>query len=416
MKYLRLGIRMLRASWHSHILTVCQLAAALLVTAVMVSAVRLRFQRYTPFADFFQSPGMLVQYADGGHFGDLRGEFERFCDSDALTKHLSAPAEAIGPYNTGTLWAVSEAEKPYRHYSFDVDFWRRWSPKLQSGRYFDPDSDTLEAVVSANSHCHTGDTLNAVRFLDAYGEEQQTLTVQIVGELDSDEMIPGETSTNTGDFRLYWNRTDEESTGDIYLLFSKEQLCRISADEPITAPTLQWTALIRYTGDVTPEQIKADSQLLTVNGASHLWELSELDVNSRVYLYAELRKLLPIVVMLTVLVAVSAISAAAISTRQRLRDYAVCALTGLPWQRCIRINLMQTAVTAAASVAAAVIAYAVLRLSPLHAQISVSLGKWELLCCGALLVGYLMIAMLMPVLMIRRSSVRQILNERAGAL
>jgi hypothetical protein len=77
---------------------------------------------------------------------------------------------------------------------------------------------------------------------------------------------------------------------------------------------------------------------------------------------------------------------------------------------------MQTAVTAAASVAAAVIAYAVLRLSPLHAQISVSLGKWELLCCGALLVGYLMIAMLMPVLMIRRSSVRQILNERAGAL
>ena len=416
MKYLRLGIRMLRASWHSHILTVCQLAAALLVTAVMVSAVRLRFQRYTPFSDFFRSPGMLVQYADGGHFGDLRGEYERFPDSDALTKHLSAPAEAIGPYNTGTLCAVSEAEEPYRHYSFDADFWRRWSPKLQSGRYFDPESETLEAVISANEHWHTGDTLHAVRYLDAYGKESQALTVQIVGELDSDEMIPGETSENTGDFRLYWNRTDEESTGNIYLLFSKEQLCRLSADEPITAPTLQWTALIRYTGDVTPEQVKADCQLLTVNGASYLWELSELDANSRVYLYAEMRKLLPIVIMLAVLVAISANSAAAISTRQRLRDYAVCALTGLPWQCCIRINLMQTAVTAAASVAAAAIAYAVLRLSPLHAQISVSLGKWELLCCGALLVGYLVIAMLMPVLMIHRSSVRQILSERAGAL
>ena len=417
MKYLRLGMKMLRTSWKTHLLTVLQLAAALLVTAVMVSAAQLRFRRYTPFADYFGRPGMLVLYSEGVHFGDIFGVNERFTDPAQLTAHLSAPAEAIGPYNTGTLGVIPDGgDTQFQHYSYDADYWRRWSPKLQSGRYFDPESDAIEAVVSANDDYRTGDTLRAVRYLDTYGDRVQEVTVQIVGMLDPDEPIPGETGENTGDFRLYWRPSNAEATDTVYLLFSKERLCRLCENEPLTAPTLQWSALIRYTGDVTPEQLSADRQLLTLNGATHMWDMAELNENSRVYLYTEVRKLLPIVVMLMILVAVSAVSAAAITTRQRLRDYAVCALTGLPWNRCIRISLMQTAVTAAAAVMAAAIAYAVMRLSPLHAQISVTLGKWQLLCCGLLLICYFLIAMLMPVLMIRRSSVRQILHERAGAL
>ena len=70
MVWLKMAWTALRRSKLANLLTVLQLAAALLVTAVMVSAVCLRFRKYTPFADYFNGEGFLMNAGVLAEFGE----------------------------------------------------------------------------------------------------------------------------------------------------------------------------------------------------------------------------------------------------------------------------------------------------------------------------------------------------------
>ena len=135
-------------------------------------------------------------------------------------------------------------------------------------------------------------------------------------------------------------------------------------------------------------------------------------MNSRAYLYSEVYKLLPVIVMLMILVMVSSISSTAISTRKRLRDYAVFSLSGLPWSKCIVINLMQSLMTAGGAVLLAAIGGIVLRFTPLRETFYVSFGIWQILICGVLILLYLLVSLLMPWVMLRKNTVREILKTQ----
>ena len=101
----------------------------------------------------------------------------------------------------------------------------------------------------------------------------------------------------------------------------------------------------------------------------------------------------------------SSISSTALSTRRRLHDYAVFALSGLPWRKCIVINLLQSLMTAGAAAAAALICGAVLQHTSLRELFYVKPGGWQLLSCAAVIGIYLLISLWMPHLMLRKNSV-----------
>lgn len=424
MAYLKMALAALKRSKLSNLLTVLQLVAALIVTAVMVSAVCLRFRKYTPFADYFNREGFLMNTAGWAEFGErvAGGELENFGSNEQISKHFSAPVEVMCP-RCVPFWVNVEAKNdpkcnPQLN-AYTDDFLARWTPKLRTGHWLkgDPGGDVIEAVVTCNdSEWQVGDT-GELEWMELHEDgglhTVGTSPIKIVGMLEDGEAIAGMSSVNTQDFRLFWMPFSQDREGNsIYLLFSASQLARLAQTDQFHL-LFGRTMLIRYTEPVTEEQIETDYKMLARQGnAAYLMKMSEVRENSKSYLYTEVYKLLPVVIMLTMLVAVSSISATAISTRKRLHDYAVCSLNGLPWGRCIIINLLQSLLTAILAGILASAGVFVLQYTPLKESFYVTVGIWQILCCGGLILVYLLISLLMPKIMLSRNSVREILKTQ----
>lgn len=421
MVYLKMAWAALKRSKLSNLLTVLQLAAALLVTLVMVSAVCLRFRKYTPFADYFNRQGFLVETMSVAQFGErvTGGEIENFDTNEAISKWFSAPVEVICPRNPWFWVGVPPKNDPQANpqlNAYTEDFLRRWKPILKEGHFLsgDPGGDVIEAVVTYNeTEWQVGDTTEVQWYeMEEDGGLVQvgSTPLKIVGMLEDGEPLAGVGGVNTQDFRLFWRPFSMEREGQVYMLFSEEQLERLTQTDKYHG-LYGRCMLIRYTEPVTEEQIETDYKMLSRRGnAAYIMKMTELRENSKEYLYTEVYKLLPVIIMLTLLVAVSSISATAISTRKRLRDYAVFALSGLPWGRCIVINLLQSLITAAAAGILAAAGAVALQYTPLRESFFVSFGIWQVVGCGALILLYLLISLLMPKIMLSRNSVREILK------
>ena len=61
----------LRRNMALQLLSILQMTAVLLLSAVMISAVCIRYQTYAPFADYFESEGLFCKFSTPAHDGDL---------------------------------------------------------------------------------------------------------------------------------------------------------------------------------------------------------------------------------------------------------------------------------------------------------------------------------------------------------
>lgn len=423
---LRTAWKTLRNSWAMNGVTVLQLSAALLVTAMMVSSICLRYSRYTPFKDFFQGRGSLAQYLLLPYFPTQKlddfGEI-KLVETDAdFSEFLSAPVETLGLH---ALYAHLEpksdelASDSYYNIqlaSMDGELIDRYTPSIAEGRWLtsNADVDMPEAVISYQTDDWQVGDIVTLHFTsnsshDETLEYKKDVDVRIVGMLADGAEIPGRTGEITNDFRDFfapWSREREDRS---IMLLSYPQIEALDA-KPATQQPYYPMILMHYTEPVTEEQCLADQQLMMQNGASVVFNLEDMDTRSRTYLWQEIYNLLPIVVMLMILVAVSSISTTALATRRRLHDYAVYALSGLPWNRCILINAAQSVMTASAAAVMAFVGGAVISRSALKDTFYLHLNGWVLLVSGGVILLYLAVSLLMPYVMLRRNSVREILK------
>lgn len=412
MIYLRMAMKSLKRTRLAQLLTVLQLAAALLVTAVLVSATVLRFSKYAPFREYFNARGILASYGTSAVYAERGADGKintaAFENAEALSEYLSVPADVLAPYQIGAIENI-------QHLAYGNDILSKWNPQLSEGRMLNEQADVLEAIVSWNEdEWHVGDTVTIT--MNRYDEsflkvvESQEVMVHIIGMMNDGEQIPGQTGENTEDFRLFWRAQSAEREEKTIMLFSMEQLERL-APLPLY-PMLSGTLLIRYKEPVTQEQVDADIKNLSRHtlSAGYFRSMEDISANSNSYLYTEMYKLLPVIAMLTFLLMISTISGTALSTRKRLRDYAVFALTGLPWNKCICINLMQSLITAGIAALLAVTGGIILQHTALRELFYIRCGLEEAGCCAALILLYLIISLIMPYLMIHKNSVREILK------
>lgn len=425
MAYLKMAWRALKRSRLANLLTVLQLAAALLVTAVMVSAVGLRFRRYTPFREFFGGQGQYVCYTAGLPFvnsiRDENGNFAPIETAEEFSQHLSAAVETVGVHNIMfgphlEKEAGVDARTTVQQYACDDAIIAAYTPDIAEGRWLRPSQ--REAVISYNDTEHrVGDTIqvSVYYYLDNDSKSNEIAFLRaddfkIVGRMADGAYIPGIIGINTEDFRTWYRPWSSDTEQYPLMLFSYEALKALDDTHKLSMP-YTGAVLMRYPERISQEQLRQDQKQLAI-GAEWVWDLEELDVNSRAYLYSEVYKLLPIIVMLMLLVTVSSISSTAISTRKRLRDYAVFSMSGLPWSRCIVINLVQSLMTAGGAVLLAAAGAVVLRMTALREIFYITLGIRQVLICGALILLYLCISLLMPWAMLRKNSVREILKTQ----
>ena len=417
---LKTALRNLRKNPVMNIICLVQLIAVFMITAVMVSAMSIRYRTYEPVRDILESNGLYCVYSEicgavkpGGATVDIR---DSIFSADELREYMQADsvitiqiASAIpngfnGERTDETLY------KPARPLFYDDEILRRYKPELKKGRWISGDSDELEVVIPEGTYgADIGDTID---FLIVQVADPVQVSMRVVGILeDGTEILGRERPRNeTGDiYRLMYEPYYINIEGDRnpVMLASSSALERLY---PGTQAQMETAFFIYNNGSDTEQWLKNAAQL----SPSMVISLSDMNANSLAYLREQLLQLLPIVVVLMILVIVSAVSVSAISARQRLNDYAKFYILGLRWKQCAMVNFLQALTTGAAALVITALVLLAAGLTPISQSIMIIWNPWLMLSLVGILALYLVFSMIMPLLMIGVTTPKSLLQSESG--
>lgn len=408
----------LRKNVLMNLFTVLQIASVLVISAVMVSSVYLRYQYYAPFKDYFSSNGIFMNWLYYANSDPSRGAFDDMMNNEDFLEEFPE-AESMLSCHSAMMYCSEDTEKTFHVWSYDDELIRRFEPELQDGRWLSitTDKKIVEAVVSENEYgWEVGDTLEMAT---ASFPDDLPFTVKIVGKLKDGAKIPGGYWMLDGgepDFNNFYYPYTYEVEQQPALLFSYTALYHLDSGlhketEKDVSQGVMSSGFLTFPDDYTEEELSAIQQQLNQYGSVVSYPMSEINENSKEYLYAEIKSLLPIIIVLFIMASVGSISSSAMNTRRRLRDYAVYAVCGLPWRKCAVINLMQSVMMAFLSVILAAGAILLAQHTSLGDSFSITWNPWVFISAAGIVLVYLILSMLMPVLIIGRSSPKQVLTR-----
>ncbi|MBQ8515338.1 MAG: hypothetical protein IJ496_08060 [Ruminococcus sp.] len=406
-----------RKNFMMNLFTILQMTAVLVITAVMVSSVCIRYQYYTPFKDYFSSNGIFMDWTFYANSDPSRYAFNDMMNNEDFLEEFPE-AKGMLSCHSAMMYCSEDTEKLFHAWSYDDELIKRFEPELQEGRWLSITTDprTVEVVVSENEYgWEVGDTIELAA---ASFPNDMPFTAKVVGKLREGAKIPGGFFLLEGepDFNNFYYPYTYEIEQQPALLFSYTALYHLDSGlaketERDVSQGVISSAFLTFPDDFTEEELFAAQQKLNQYGNVMSFPMSEINENSKKYLHRELYNLLPIIIVLFILAAVSSVSSSALSTRRRLKDYAIYYITGLQWKHCTLVNLIQSVVISAIS---AVAASAILFAIPYTAYKDTFKIIWNpylFAAMGGLVLLYFIISMMMPVIIIGRSSPKQILTR-----
>ncbi|MCM1299821.1 MAG: hypothetical protein NC203_11885 [Firmicutes bacterium] len=173
-----------------NILIILEMTAAIIVFAVMISSIMIRYTYYEPLKDIFES---------NGYFALLNLRYENkeknnFVHGAELGEYIGNPEKVISISDVSVYKESSNGGESYvrsvsRAYSDEAI--KRFPPKLKNGRWLNTSDKVgvIETVISENPFgWKAGDKLQLCFFGDHEGIFH---TVEIVGEIEKGAKILG---------------------------------------------------------------------------------------------------------------------------------------------------------------------------------------------------------------------------------
>lgn len=417
---LKTALRNLRRNPVMNIICLVQLIAVLLITAVMVSAMSVRYRTYEPVRDILESNGFYCAYSEA--HGALKPGGVNMKDTIYSAEELKSYTKADSVIKIRTASALpcgingEEFDKflydPAIPLFYDDELMSRYKPELKSGRWVSENSDELEIVIPEGLYgAKIGDTVNfEVVQLHTFSQ----ITARVVGILkDGAEILGRERSRLEANdtYRLMYEPyyiAVEEGHNPVFLA-SESAMARLYPDVELYMDTVFYL----YDNLTEEDASQALHDVAQLN-SFYTVPLDKMNANSKAYLREQLLQLLPIAVVLLILVIVSAISVSAISARQRLGDYAKFYLLGLRWKQCAAVNFLQSLIVSASALVISAVLLAVAMLTPLSESIMIIINPWLVLSVMTIIALYLVFSMIMPLLMIGTTTPKQLLQEQSG--
>lgn len=402
-----------------NLLIILEMTTAMIVFSVMISSIMIRYTYYEPLKDIFGSNGYFailnLEYENkegnnlvhGAEIGDYIGEPQKI---------ISTSAVFIYEDSSGNKDISRSVCRSYSDEAIE-----RFAPKLKNGRWLNTSdkAEVIEAVITENPFgWNVGDRLQ----LCFYGDHEGIFhTVEIVGKMETGAKVFGINTwlNKEHDFNLCYSSYNYEFEEVPLMLFSSEYLDTVDIPVDVDPPAkiVQQPVgvhLFVYDDSTSQEVIENGQRMLgemAEKGMAYTESFDILDQNSQKYLYIQVYNLLPIIIVILILTFVSSVSSTAISTRERLKDYSIFYICGLRWVQCIWINMIQSAVISVISLAMAFAGMCVIGFTPLNDTVTIIWSGWIFLATIGLAVLYILVSMLMPAIIIRKSSPKEILTR-----
>lgn len=403
MTLLKTALKNLKKNLVMNIICLLQLTAVFLITAVMVSTMCIRYTTYAPLKSFLESKGFYSIYNDM-FFGVIKpgGDFNKDAvfSFDELNEYMNAD-KAVIIRNNPMLYNGETASTLF----YDREIAERYTPALKRGRWLSPDADELEVVITDGMFgLDVGDEAEAEIY--QYHQSPYPVKVRVVGVLEDTSKILYDFHSENGDnsYRcLYRTRNDIQMP---VVLASTDAMRRLYPQ----AHELYIHSVFFMYGDVTDEELKREMSTAGQMNARITLSLDNINQHSLEYLKNELLKLLPIAIILLMLVIISSISVSAIAARRRLRDYAKYYVLGLRWRQCALVNFFQALVTGVVALAIACAGLIAVGAAGLSDMFMIIWNVQLFMSLLGVLAMYLAFSMIMPVLMLRSTTPKALLQ------
>lgn len=404
MTLLKTALKNLRKNLVMNIICLLQLTAVFLITAVMVSTMCIRYRTYTPLKNFLESKGFYSIYFEP-FFGAIKpgGDFnnDAVFSVDELSEYMNADKVVIIRRNP----MVYNGETAGTFF-YDREIAERYTPALERGRWVSPDANELEIVITDGLFgLDVGDEAEAE--ILQYHQIPAQVKVRVVGVLeDTSKILYDFSRGENGDdsYRcLYRTRNDISMP---VVLASTDAMQRLYPQ----AYELYIHSVFFMYDDITDEELKQEMSTAGQMNARITLRLEDINRNSREYLKNELLKQLPVAVILLILVIISSISVSAIAARRRLRDYAKYYVLGLRWRQCALVNLYQALVIGSAALVIACAGLIAVGAAGFSDMFMIIWNAPLFLSLLGVLALYLAFSMIMPVLMLRSTTPKALLQ------
>lgn len=403
---LKTALKNLRKNPVMNLICLIQLTAVFLIAAVMVSATSVRYQTYAPLKYILDKRGISSYYSISW-FGALTP------GGDPNVDAVFSVDELCGYMNADRAVTIREQIMLLPDQSdlavtlfYDNEMIHHWNPDIKRGRWLSADANELEIVITDGAFgLDVGDETELI--IGQYHQEGIPVKVKVVGVLDDDAKILGETGNRlkSGDTYSYLYRPLNDLSNS-YFIASDDVIRELYP----SAFELYTISAFYFYDDVSDEFLSDAMKTAASMNAGVSLSLEEINKNSKEYLRAELMKLLPIVIILLILTTVSSISTSALSARRRLKDYAKYYVLGLQWRQCALVNLLQSLIIGAAALLIACAGLSVIGVISLSETFMIIWNVPMLLTLPGILTIYLAFSMIMPLLMLRSTTPKTLLQ------
>lgn len=419
---------LLKTAWNDfrknsivNIFIILQVAVSLIITAVMISAISVRSQYYTPFRDILTSNGIFIKFSSSPNYDSSQMNIYDYLDNDDILQECPDADHIYACHSMfGSIDSFHNGES-FTLQSYDDEFIKRYQPELTDGRWLtsDIESNQIEIVVSENDYgVKVGDVLS----LTGINYPNSTsFTGKVVGIFQDDSKIIGGGLYDYGNSDMNFNSIyypfNHTIENQIFVLASYSAIQNITNhfvllfDTDYVVQPIISSVILTYPDNVSKEQIEADKEKLLQYGWANAISLDELNQNSIAYLLEKAEIFLPIIIILFILASVSSISSSALIVRKNLKNYSLYYISGLQWKNCSLVNLLYSIISLTIAVA---VGFAVLFILP-HTRLN-DIVKiiWSPYIIGVfvvLIILQLLISMIMPLIIIGKNTPKQILTK-----
>lgn len=395
-----------------HILTALQLAAVIVIAATTVSSVLAGYKYYAPFSDILRSNGIYCDFLMMANTSPNLDPAQFIVDNEL--KNLFPEIENVISCNRG----YSDLRDNEEHYIdastaqilYDDEVIKRYKPELKEGRWLNTseNAECVEAVVTENDlGIEVGDKIK-IGF-DAFEMKDVFQDVLVVGKIADNTRIVGYNNSydEGGDINsLYGTASFEIEETTVFFMSSNYLSDNTTIIQGIFGP-----ALITFSEDCSADRIEEIRQEISGYNCDISYLLSDVNKNSLSRIYSRLGDLLPIIIVLLIMIMVSGISSSALAARREMKSFAIFYITGLQWKHCGLISLIGSSILALLSVILSAAAILIIKSTAIGADITI-LFRWQtVLAAAAIIAFFILISMIMPMIMLSRTTPKQILTR-----
>lgn len=395
--YIRYGIKEFERNIFFNIFIILQISAALILIVYCVSSINYISKFYSPIKEHIDGEGICS--IDIPNY-PLLEEISGFEYVDEVYSFNSVG----GLYNNSNAFYKNDIRYVYIN-SYDDKFINAYRPILEKGVWLsecNSEDGVINAVISYSEEYEVGDVITVV--FDPQSDLEKELDFKIVGMLcDGAKVFNAYTTMSeiSDASSLYPNYYSEQHKNEILLLTEKNQ----------NLSGYPGMSLIKFKEGCSGEEYENFTAQLSADFDIKGIKLSKINEASLKQINEQKVMIFPLIIGISILIFASILSMSAISTNRQLNNYGIYSISGATKADCVLIQICNVLCFCIFSCFLAYLFFNILKISGKLNGSIIAFGASEVFACAALLIITIIVSSVMPILIIGKKKIKDMLRE-----